>query len=430
MKSVYYVLVAFLIIILPVSLIGQISSANFTHFDIENPFLPNNWGIGSLTLYDYDGDGDLDITAHRQGNGEVYWFEYQNDSTWVKHLIGSEIKNQLGAAVYDLNKDGHADLIMGRIWLQNPANLRIHPDGLWEKHLYNGGMDAENHDVMAVDIDNDGNKDIVCYSQNYGGGTLRWYNAVDPLNWKVFTIDSLMSEREKPAHNMGIHAGFAPNGIGDLNNDGFNDIIMPTGWYENPKSDASGKWVLHRWKEYNLDLGIKWTLYGTAFRSWIVDIDNDGDNDVFLTDCDVALSKGFWLENVEYAKNFLLHQMPFESEESGNLHSLGVVDIDNDDDMDVFSGEEESPNNRIFGADTAYIKPAGLKERGFFWENVGNKSKPEFEFRVIHRDNPGWHNTIFGDVDGDGDMDMVTKIWSADEGIWHIDYWRNDINKK
>ena len=132
----------------------------------------------------------------------------------------------------------------------------------------------------------------------------------------------------------------------------------------------------------------------------------------------------------ENSKNFLLHLMPFESEESGNLHSLSVVDIDNDGDMDVFSGEEESPNNRVFGADTAYIKPAGLKERGFFWENVGNKSKPEFEFRVIHRDNPGWHNIIFGDVDGDGDLDIVTKIWSADEGIWYIDYWRNDIEKK
>ena len=73
MKSVYYVIVASLIIFLPVNLIGQISSADFTHFDIENPFFPNNWGIGSLTLYDYDGDGDMDIVTKIWSADEGIW---------------------------------------------------------------------------------------------------------------------------------------------------------------------------------------------------------------------------------------------------------------------------------------------------------------------------------------------------------------------
>jgi hypothetical protein len=31
-----------------------------------------------------------------------------------------------------------------------------------------------------------------------------------------------------------------------------------------------------------------------------------------------------------------------------------------------------------------------------------------------------------GDVDGDGDDDLVSKIWNADGPTYHADYWRND----
>jgi hypothetical protein len=426
-KILHSIIISFLNILFFMNAFGQISSKDFTHFNIEKPFLPNSWGTGGWTLNDFDNDGDLDITAQRQGNGEIYWFEFINDSTWIRHLIGKDIKSQLGATSHDISKDGYSDLIMGRIWLENPGNLNVQPDQLWKTHIYNGAMASENHDVVVVDLNNDQTADIVCYSQNFGGGTLRWYNTLDSFNWKFFTIDSLISDREKPEFNRGIHAGFAPKGIGDLNGDGYNDIVMPNGWYENPKEDAAGKWRLHRWTEYSLELGIKWTPYGTSFRSWIADIDSDADNDIVITDCDVQMSKGIWLENIDFSTNFVLHKMPFESVESGSFHSLAVIDIDSDGDLDLFSGEQEDPGYVVIDADTAFMKPPNLKERGFFWENVGNKNNPEFELRVIQRDNPGWHDTKFGDVDGDGDLDMITKIWNADEGVWHADYWRNDI---
>jgi hypothetical protein len=32
-----------------------------------------------------------------------------------------------------------------------------------------------------------------------------------------------------------------------------------------------------------------------------------------------------------------------------------------------------------------------------------------------------------GDVDGDGDVDIVTKVWNADGPIYYLDCWRNEL---
>ncbi len=49
---------------------------------------------------------------------------------------------------------------------------------------------------------------------------------------------------------------------------------------------------------------------------------------------------------------------------------------------------------------------------------------------MIHVDNPGWHDAVVFDVDRDGDVDIVSKVWNADGPTYHVDYWRNDINKR
>ena len=60
------------------------------------------------------------------------------------------------------------------------------------------------------------------------------------------------------------------------------------------------------------------------------------------------------------------------------------------------------------------------------WYNEGGK-KPGFSPHVIHIDNPGWHDAQSGDVDNDGDTDIVSKIWNADGPVYHLDFWRNEM---
>jgi len=422
-------IVIVLLLSAPRILSGQTGKLEFTHFYVEIPLEPSSYGTGGFSVIDYDHDGDMDITIQRHKTGKVYWYQNQGSGKWIKYEIANGIFNQLGSSTFDVNRDGEQDLVMGGYWLQNPGNLSGKPDQRWIKHQYEGGMTGkENHDIVAADINNDGITDVVAYSQKFNdlSGVMRWYDTSDPFQWKYFNIDTDINKREKPAWNNGIHAGFAPNGIGDLNNDGRCDIVMPSGWYENPEDPEKGEWKLHRWSAYGLKIGLPTTPYGTSLRSWICDLNNDGNNDIVITDCDAQDSKAYIIMNYRKGKKFKLSPLPFPEGNSGSLHSLCVGDVDNDGDQDIFSGEQEDPDNMM--------KPKGLAERGFLWINTGTIKKPRFIYQIINTDNPGWHDTVLTDVDGDGDKDLMTKVWNADEGTdghpdreWHISFWRNEL---
>ena len=431
-RGMFIVKVSLIVLFLILTVNCLKKAIKFTHFDIENPLEPNKYGTGGFTVNDFDNDGDLDITLERGPTGKVYWYQNTGSEKWVKYEIASDIFYQLGAVSTDVNRDGKFDFVMGTYWLENPGDLLGKPNQQWIKHIYNGAMtDSENHDIVSKDVNNDGRPDIIAYCQKYNnlGGTLRWYDLSDPYNWKYHDIDTLVNKREMPTWDLGIHAGFAPNGVGDLNNDGRCDIVLPSGWYENPVDPIKGKWILHRWTDYGFKIGIPHTPYGTSMRSWICDLNQDGSNDIVFTDCDVENSKAYVIYNIKGAGNFKVEALPFPPGPSGSLHSLGVADLDGDGDLDIFSGEQEDPDKMM--------KPAGLAERGILWVNKGTPQKPVFEYKIINRDNPGWHDTILRDMDGDGDIDLVSKVWNADEGTdgnpdrkWHLDYWRNETIKK
>ena len=404
--------------LLPIMAIGQLDSTKFVHHIIASPLPgPSSWGTGGFTLADFDKDGNLDITISRRADSsKVYWYENQGN-TWSIHPVGRSDEEQLGAVALDVNRDGHTDLVVARFWFENPGNLGNRPNTKWIRHIYANSLTDENHDIAVADFNQDGQTDIICYSQKMNNGILRWYDITDPDSWISYDIALNVNDLVKGMPNSnGIHGGFAPSGVGDLNGDSYPDVVMPPGWYQNPGSESKHDWKFNPWP---FSFGIIPNPYGISNRSWIADMDNDGDNDIVCTDCDVQNSAGYWIENKGNGNLFLMHPLPLIGESTGSFHSLAVGDFDMDGDLDIFSGEQEDPDN--------LMKPKGLKERGFFWENIGNKYSPLFKVRIIHIDNPGWHDVQIGDTDGDGDLDLVSKIWNKDGEVYHADFWENRI---
>jgi len=389
---------------------------SWLHASIDSVLPGSSWGTGGFTLADYDRDGDLDITISRReiDGGRVYWYEY-HAGNWIRHDLGLSDEEQLGAAVSDINGDGYPDLVVARYWFENPKVLEQFPDSLWIKHTYSGGLPYENHDILASDFNRDGKDEILCYSQKTAGGTLRLFETGDAGKWSYHDVSDRVNDivSQIPGNN-GIHGGFAPHGAGDLDGDRFPDIVMPSGWFKNPGKDQVKIWQYRPWP---FSMGITPNLYGISTRSWVTDLDADGDNDIVYTDCDVEGSAGYRIMNEKKGKKFVRYALPSPGDPTGSLHSLALADFDGDGDLDIFSGEQEDPDQGM--------KPRMLKERGFFWENTGSRKKPSFEVRIIQVDNPGWHDVLVGDVDGDGDMDIVSKVWNKDGSHYHADYWEN-----
>ncbi|HBL76413.1 MAG: hypothetical protein A2W90_14210 [Bacteroidetes bacterium GWF2_42_66] len=389
----------------------------WTHFYIAEVLPGSEWGTGGPALGDFDHDGDLDAAVSRRNTQQAYWYERINDSIWIPHVMdrSENLAKTLGNVSIDMDRDGWMDVVFEGVWFRNPGTLEKQPDTPWKGNDYKGG----GHDITIADMDGNKIKDLVVYD----GNKLAWYDAVS-LDLKYRNLNENII-----GYGYHDHGGIAPGGIGDLDGDGDPDAVIPGYWFANPGSGV-GDWDRHEWP-YQEVLNAS---YPRGMKSWVADINQDGQNDIVYSDCDTGGSHVYWVENKGRGSNWESHRLadpPTKAGDvpgTGSFHSLGVADFDQDGNLDIFAGEQEDPATWMEKSGKVAMKPRGLKERGVIWYSRGGK-EPEFEIDVIHVDNPGWHDAQLGDVDGDGDLDIVSKVWSADGVAHHADYWRNELKK-
>ncbi|MEZ5069600.1 MAG: VCBS repeat-containing protein [Bacteroidales bacterium] len=412
MKSLVPCLLAFAFFAPWGSLHGQSAYPAWKHISID-PVLPgSSWGTGGPALCDFDGDGDLDVAISRRNTRLAYWYERRNDSLWISHLMGewATLDNTLGTTVVDVNRDGLPDVLFNGVWFRNPGRLDEYPDQRWTPQPIKAG----GHDAATADVDGNGVDDILVYD----GNKLAWYNPSDALREHVISS----GHRD--------HGGMAPRGFGDLDGDGDLDVLVPGLWFANP-GRGDGVWERNNWPFDS----IPGASYGPSIRSWVTDFDGDGDMDIIYSHCDTGGSRVVLVLNQGRGSRWEVVALPDPPTRpgdvpgTGSFHALGVADFNGDGLLDVFAGEQEDPDTYMESSGKVAMKPRGLKERGIIWYQTGSPGMT-FHMDVIQVDNPGWHDVQLGDVDGDGDVDLVSKIWNADGPAYHLDYWQNRLEEE
>jgi hypothetical protein len=373
-----------------VPLLASAAEFEFRHRFIDDDLPGSSWG--QTAIADVDRDGKLDFITGRS-RGEILWYRQEQLDRWVRYPLGERSVSDVGGAAHDVDGDGWVDFITGGVWYRNTGRPQDEP---FERIVFDPEL-ASVHDVVLADLDGDGRMDVLTMSDK---NNLRWYKITqDPRQpWRRHDIG--------PA----VHAGI---GVGDIDGDGDLDVVRSNMWFEN--ADGKGtRWVVHE----NIPFGNPNPPYPLATHCIVLDLDGDGDNDLVMTENEIKGGRVGWLENLDGKGGaWKLHELPQgDPAKRGAYHSLIVADMDNDGDADIFSCEMEGI-------------PGDLPPRWFLWENADGKGQ-RFVEHVILDARLGGHLAVAADVDGDGDLDIISKLWrprkdNANGGKNHVDLLEN-----
>ncbi|WP_055443371.1 T9SS type A sorting domain-containing protein [Lacinutrix himadriensis] len=239
--------------------------------------------------------------------------------------------------------------------------------------------------TIFEDLDNDGDVDLIIGS-SHNGEKVVWYENTDGQgnfsNQRIITTDI---------------SGLTQVYVSDINGDGYLDIMSASSvdgkisWYENLNGTGT----------FSVQQVI--ALGGLVESISSSDIDGDGDLDVLA----MQSSGAVWYENLDGLANFgeeqLITTTIFPNYSYGNISSS---DLDGDGDMDIFI--PETFNNSEFNW---YQNTDG---QGSFIPVLTNMatSTPDNNIDVTV-------NTFIIDFDQDGDIDIVTpetKYWFENDG--------------
>lgn len=266
---------------------------NCSRFErVENAGISGNkWSLAA-SFVDFTGDGWPDIHVANDFNYDVIYVN-QRDGTFTRRRIDETNRHGMASEVADVNGDGRPDIFVTNIEYAHPERVWLMQNGLDMKNrgnnlLINRG-NGKFRDVATaygvrrggwgwsgnlVDLDNDGDFDLIHTTQDYNRKTgnpavsasqQTWVPASRPPALWIRTDDSF--ERMNATR-----AGFEPsNGRGlavlDYDADGDQDLVVADAsgtfkLYENRR--APGNWLHVRLKETSNQTAVGARVYVTT----------------------------------------------------------------------------------------------------------------------------------------------------------------------
>ncbi len=324
------------------------------------------------TFGDFDGDGVNDVVAG------PYW--YRGPTFTEAHVLYPAVAfdpfsyaDNFFAFTNDFDGDGRLDvLVVGfpgttATWYQNPGG-----DAPWPARPVFDGVDDES--PTFTDITGDGLPELVFAH----GGQLGWAEPGGTAPWP-FT----------PATpNLGITMFTHGLGVGDVDGDGRQDLLL-----------ATGIWLAPTWTTVPATFG------DGGAQMFAIDVDGDGRNDVVTTLAahEYGLS---WFRQTDqgFDEHVILPATPGPNDPVVIFqpHALAVTDINGDGLLDLVCGE------RFWGHVPAmpdFSAPASI----YWFEHVRDARGDRFVPHLIDDQSGVGTQLVTGDIDGDGRVDIVVS---------------------
>src|ERR1022692_435600 len=268
------------------------------------------------SVLDIDGDGKLDIAAGRN---------YYLAPNWTKHTDyrdgaatnGPDVDDNYEGTM-DVNNDGRMDVIssgwmlkQGIFWYENPGK----PGVKWQSHTL---LQADGLEGMVIgNLSGHGPKDVlVNYFAKKPGRSVIWFEHLDQAPW--------FKEHTLGPEGVGVVHGA---GIGDINGDGRDDVVTPSGWFEAPQRPTEQPWIWHPDYQFAGFGAAPGRPGGAGLPILVYDFNGDGLNDIVMGS-DHGYGLAWFEQKMENGKrSFVQHWIETEYP---TFHTMALADLDGD----------------------------------------------------------------------------------------------------
>ena len=366
-----------------------------------------NYNKGTAVAGDVDEDGDIDVFV-RISNASNRVYKCTNDGSGkfaCGEVIGSNGCNIQRLLLTDLNCDGHLDLMAVNYststscpnWIYTGDGAGKFKNMTTVQPTYYENTRA----VVAADVDLDGDVDLLLGNDDAGQNRLYYNNCnniTDPAEW-IFA-DALYGGGK----NFPVSGGNTRDvALVDLDQNGYPDAIVANyGQQTEVYLNAGGS--------FDLDDGFHWPQQEenpNFFRIYPTDIDLDGDVDVITYGLDNSVR--IYVNDLKEGGAGLLHE---ESEQRlppdpsrGDGVNITVGDLNSDLLPDIYIVDSFHQDRILINGGYMEGLPWTDQNRvqpGYFVPNI-SEEVPE-EYYVARA-------SVMGDIDGDGDEDLIKCGW-------------------